>query len=215
MHRGESETAALSSVTKNEPGPPMATLPTIWFLRHGQTEWNRERRLQGHLDSPLTAQGIADAERQARLMQPILRDDPALFVSPLGRARQTAEIALAGADYRLDDRLKEIHAGDWQGALMDDLLASRPDWAAARPTGLEIYQAAPGGEGKDAFVQRIQSFLDDLTEPSVVVAHGLLGQVLRTLACGGDPDRAGQMSNRQGCVYLLEDGRETVLEPDT
>ncbi|MGB3244419.1 MAG: histidine phosphatase family protein, partial [Sulfitobacter sp.] len=50
----------------------MKSYPTIWFLRHGQTEWNRAYRLQGQLDSPLTTQGQAEAARQAVLMPPIL-----------------------------------------------------------------------------------------------------------------------------------------------
>ena len=190
----------------------MATYPKIWFLRHGQTEWNRAFRLQGQLDSPLTAQGIADAQRQAQLMPPILAQAPAIYVSPLGRTRQTADIALGGAAYVTDDRLMEIHAGAWQGRLRDDILAEHPTWAARHPTALEIYEAAEGGEGIAAFHARICAFLADLTEPTVIVAHGLLGQVLRAEVCGLTLQQAGHLSNDQGCVYLLENGQETVLE---
>lgn len=190
----------------------MKIYPTIWFLRHGQTEWNREYRLQGQLDSPLTAQGIAEAKAQAALIPPILAQHPDIFVSPLGRARQTADIVLNGAAYRTDDRLREINAGHWQGRTRTEILAANPDWAATSPTPLEIYEAAEGGEGLSAFQTRILSFLDDLTGPTVIVAHGLLGQVLRAEVCGIDLQAAGRLSNRQGCIYLLEQGRETVLE---
>mgnify|MGYP000226990140 CR=1 FL=1 len=186
--------------------------PKIWFLRHGQTEWNKVYRLQGQLDSPLTQQGIAEAKRQAVIMPPILANSPEIFASPLGRARQTADIALAGATYQTDPRLMEIHAGKWQGLVRTDIMAAHPDWAASGPSALEIYEAAKGGEGLAAFQARITAFLDDLTQPSVIVAHGLLGQVLRGLVRGLDMHQAGQLSNRQGCVYLLENGIETVLE---
>jgi len=190
----------------------MITYPKIWFLRHGQTEWNKAYRLQGQLDSPLTQLGIVQAHRQAQIMPEILALGPDIHVSPLGRARQTADIALGGAAYRSDPRLMEIDAGKWQGMLRADILAIRPQWAQADPSALEIYEAAEGGEGVSAFRARIRSFLEDLTGPSVIVAHGLLGQVLRAHICGVGPALAGRLSNAQGVVYELENGMEQVLE---
>ncbi len=186
--------------------------PKIWFLRHGQTEWNKAYRLQGQLDSPLTVQGIVEAQRQALILPPILGENPDIFVSPLGRARQTADIALGGAVYELDARLMEIDAGKWQGMLRADIMAARPDWAVTGPSALEIYEAAEGGEGLASFKARIVDFLQDLKRPTVIVAHGLLGQVLRGVVRGMDMQQAGQLSNHQGCVYMLENGLEKVLE---
>ncbi|MEM8949536.1 MAG: histidine phosphatase family protein [Pseudomonadota bacterium] len=190
----------------------MRDYPKIWFLRHGQTEWNKAYRLQGQLDSPLTEQGLDDAKQQALLMPPILALGPAIYVSPLGRARQTADIALDGADYVTDDRLMEVHAGDWQGQTREQVFAANPALAASRANALEIYAAAPNGEGMQAFCARVAGFLDGLTVPSVIVAHGLLGQVLRGIVRGMDMEEVGRLSNRQGCVYVLENGVETVLE---
>ena len=190
----------------------MTSYPKIWFLRHGQTEWNRAFRLQGQLDSPLTEQGIAEAHRQALIMPEILAQNPALYASPLGRVRQTADIALGGATYKTDARLKEIDAGAWQGLLRAEVLAQVPDLAAEHPSALEIYQAAPGGEGITGLSTRVQAFLADLEGPSVIVAHGLLGQVLRAHVRGLDLAMAGGLSNDQGVVYELENGREQVLE---
>ena len=190
----------------------MQSYPKIWFLRHGQTEWNKAYRLQGQLDSPLTEQGIQDAERQAELIAPALAEQPDVFVSPLGRTLQTAKIALGDTAYRADDRLMEIHAGEWQGRLRSDILAELTDTAAQQFSALEIYEAATGGEGLAAFQMRIKAFLRDLTGPTVIVAHGLLGQVLRAEVRGLDMARAGHLSNLQGCVYVLENGQETVLE---
>ncbi len=192
----------------------MTTYPKIWFLRHGQTEWNKVYRLQGQLDSPLTDQGVAEAHRQAAMMPAILAQKPSLFVSPLGRTRQTADIALCGLPYATDPRLMEIHAGKWQGMLRADILSADPTWAETCPTALEIYEAADGGEGLAALHTRVCGFLSDLSGPSVIVAHGLLGQVLRAEARGLPLNKAGALSNHQGCIYVLENGQETLLESD-
>lgn len=193
----------------------MPDYPKIWFLRHGQTEWNKAFRLQGQLDSPLTSQGIADAQRQAEIMREVLKNAPPCFVSPLGRTRHTADIALEGTAYKTDPRLMEIHAGAWQGRFRSEILAEHPDWAGTSPTALEIYETAPEGEGITALHARVVDFLHDLTEPTVIVAHGLLGQVLRAEVCGMPMQDAGRLSNQQGCVYLLDNGQEDVLEADT
>ena len=181
--------------------------PKIWFLRHGQTEWNLERRLQGHLDSPLTELGREQARQQARIMRPILAEVVAgsggVFASPLGRAQQTAQIALSGHSFKTDPRLAEVATGAWEGRLRDEVAPGGGD--------LFVYTSAPGGEGFDALEGRVSAFLNDLQGPSIVVSHGLWGQVLRGLVCGLDRSSMGQLSNLQGCVYLLENGQETVL----
>ena len=90
----------------------MKSYPKVWFLRHGETEWNAEGRVQGQTESVLSERGKVHAQQQAELMAPILADNPPCIVSPLKRTRQTADIALGGRDYQTDDRLKEIFAGD-------------------------------------------------------------------------------------------------------
>ena len=159
----------------------MKSYPKVWFLRHGETEWNAEGRVQGQTESVLSERGKVHAQQQAELMAPILAHNPPCIVSPLKRTRQTADIALGGRDYQTDDRLKEIFAGDWEGHL---------------------------------FQARVNAFVDTLTEPTVVVAHGLSGQLLRGALCGLSRAELGQLSNRQGCVYVLENGQETVLSVD-
>lgn len=183
------------------------TLPKIWFLRHGQTEWNLERRLQGRLDSPLTPEGVAQAEAQARLIAPALAEvaggPGGLFVSPLGRAQQTARIALGDVAYRVDERLAEIDTGDWEGRLRDELGRGGPD--------LEAYADAPGGEGFTGLNARVTQFLETVQGPSIVVSHGLWGQVMRGRVQGLDRSEMATLDNRQGVVYVLENGQETVL----
>lgn len=190
----------------------MVTYPKIWLLRHGQTEWNAQRRIQGQLESPLTALGIEQAHRQAALMGDILALDPDCFCSPLGRAQQTAKIALKGTDFKTDTRLAEANAGLWQGQTLDEVRIKWPDLFHANPHNLDLFCVAPESEGFQAFQARIADFLGDLTGPSVIVAHGLLGQVIRGLTRGLGRTEMGALPNQQGCVYLLDNGTEQVLE---
>lgn len=183
----------------------------IYFLRHGETRWNVEKRIQGQLDSPLTERGIRDAQAQARLLAPILADNPSCYVSPLGRTRHTADIALAGRPYFVDERLSEAHAGDWQGMLRSEAKRQNPQSVTPDISALELFLVAPGGEGYAAFEARILNFMHSLIAPSVVVSHGLLGQVLRGLILGKRREEMSAQSNLQGCVYVLKDGQETIL----
>ncbi len=169
-------------------------------------------RIQGQLSSELTEQGLADARAQAELMRPVLAQGPKCYASPLERAQKTAEIALGGAAFTTDARLAEAHAGEWQGRLRADVLRECPELARPDVSVLDIFLAAPGGEGYARFEARIRDFLHSLTGPSVIVSHGLLGQVLRGIICGLDLAEMGQLSNDQGCVYVLENGAERVLK---
>jgi len=182
--------------------------PDIWFLRHGQTEWNLEGRIQGRLDSSLTALGRKQAAEQGRITGPVLDRFPQLeqriFVSPLGRAQETARIALPSRAFHTDPRLAEIDTGAWEGCLRRDVVGGRH--------GLEAYCAAPDGEGFDRLQARVRAFLTDLNGPAIVVAHGILGQVLRGTVCGLRRMDMAALSNDQGCIYQLAEGRETRLD---
>src|SRR3954463_11872778 len=100
--------------------PPAALTHTLYFVRHGETDWNLEARLQGQRDVPLNDFGRVQAEEAgARLRGLVLRYEKLDYVaSPLGRARETMErlretIGLAPRTYRIDDRLKELTFGGW------------------------------------------------------------------------------------------------------
>ena len=189
----------------------MPNYPKIWLLRHGQTEWNAEQRIQGQLESKLSPLGIKHARHQAELMKPILQQNPPCFVSPLGRAQQTADIAMGGAPFETDARLAEAHAGELQGMTRSEVAERYPHIYGDNPQVLDLFCAAPGGEGYENFRARIADFMSTLTEPTVVVAHGLFGQVMRGLVQGLERSQMAVLGNEQGCVYVLEDGAETVL----
>ena len=111
----------------------MPAFPPILLLRHGQTGWNAAGRVQGQMESELTETGRAHAARQGEILAGLgdVLESHALYCSPLWRTRQTAEIALgpAFARVRFDDRLKEVHAGDWQGWLRADIPARWPEFS--------------------------------------------------------------------------------------
>jgi histidine phosphatase superfamily protein (branch 1) len=128
------------------PGPCALRLGvTIYFLRHGETDWNRALRYQGQHDIPLNEQGRAQARRNGEALRALLPDIAAaeFVASPLSRARETMEIARAGlglapSGYRVDDRLKELHYGHWEGQLAADLPALDPTGRDARRRSVRL-----------------------------------------------------------------------------
>ena len=187
--------------------------PTLYVLRHGETEWNREGRFQGALHSPLTELGRAQAERQARILAGLDLDGVVIRVSPQARAFQTAAIALSGhgADLHTDDRLRELEVGDWSGQHKDEITAvgaTKPD----APDGwLAQLEFAPGGEGLAALRARCESFLDDLSGPTLCVTHGVTGRMLRGLALGLPVGKLEELPGGQGNVHIVEEGRHRTL----
>lgn len=194
----------------------MTEYPPLFILRHGQTEWNLAHRIQGALDSPLTQLGEAQAQTQTRLLTQIL-DQYACeaVVSPLGRTRQTAEIALAGhkltAPIRFDARIAEITAGEWQGLERSEIARKWPQEAQAS-NDFEYYTQSVGGEGATALRARCEVFLSEITKPTILVTHGICSVMLRGLACGLDHKGMCQLPLTQGCIFVIEDGREEILQ---
>ena len=100
---------------------------TILLARHGETDWNRDRRVQGHSDIPLNDAGRAQARDLARQLRNERLD--AVYASDLSRARETAEIAAAGTDLPVRELidLRERHFGTWEGLTDDDIRARFPE----------------------------------------------------------------------------------------
>ncbi len=183
----------------------------IYLVRHGETEFNRERRLQGHVESALTEKGLAQARAVGELLAGLTAaaEDWRIVSSPLGRARRTAEIIarrLGAADVEIEPRLIELSWGAWDGRLRDDLAAAHPDtfgrtnWAFHAPTG-ETY---------DEMCARLHAWLDELPpEPArriIAVSHGVTGRVLRGLYAGLPPDEVVTQDVPQDAVFRLADG---------
>jgi len=105
----------------------------------------------------------------------------------------------------------EIHAGVWQGLMYDDVLSRWSDLVNTQMSALELFAHAPEGEGIVAFRTRIQSVLDSLQGPTVIVAHGLWGQVARAILRDLSEAEMHRLDNLQGVVYEIDAGQETVL----
>lgn len=182
--------------------------PDLCLIRHGQTVWNAQGRLQGRLDSPLTERGRA----QAAALRPLVADLPGLrLCSPLGRAVQTARLLFGDAPVTLDDRLAEIGLGDFSGRLIAELRAERPDVFAGPPHAW--YDRVPNGEGLAALSARLSALLDALPGPAVVVTHGMALAMLCHLATGRPLHRVHAACQRQGAVHVIRRGRHDILAP--
>lgn len=192
-------------------------VPTIYFLRHGETEWNALGRLQGTKDVPLNARGRSQAVHAADVLSDLLRGDrkdkAALpyVSSPLGRARQTMELvrgklALPVADYALDDRLREIGYGTWEGLTLAESEASDPDVYARRLA--DKWTIAPaGGETYAAVQLRMLDWYESLLVDTVAVAHGGTCRALMVALGIETPASAAELFIEQGAVYVFRDGR--------
>ncbi|MCL1694644.1 histidine phosphatase family protein [Lysinibacillus sp. BPa_S21] len=114
----------------------MRKLTTFYLVRHGETMWNKEHRLQGWLDSPLSEIGSLHAEKLRDHLKSI--SFTAAFSSSSGRAKETLHILLADQQLPIyyEDDLREIFLGDWQGKTVEDIMTSHPDY--------ELYTNYPG-----------------------------------------------------------------------
>ncbi len=193
----------------------------LFLIRHGETAWNRERRFQGQLDSPLTERGIEQAERAGKRLLAEL-DDPAGYLlasSPLGRAHHTAalvarEIGCAAGEITLDDRLMEMTWGHWDGLTAAEIEARDPELWQARIDDRWTVAPPGGGETQQAILDRAMAWLEDLAPAArvVAVAHGALGRAIRTAYLGLPAAAMLELDEPQDAFFRLRDGRVERIE---
>ncbi|CAN5273958.1 histidine phosphatase family protein [soil metagenome] len=183
--------------------------PTIYFARHGETEWNSIRRVQGALDSPLTAKGRDQARDVGRILLDELgyKPDYRLVASPRGRALETAGfIAEAlGLTIKTDERLTEVTLGSWDGLTRDEI-DRRIGPGFADPTGEAWHFEAPDGESFAAARQRVSSWLDEIDCNTIAAGHGLSGKILRGIYADLDEVQSLALAEPQGEVFRMKDG---------
>ncbi|HUP51254.1 MAG TPA: histidine phosphatase family protein [Longimicrobiales bacterium] len=161
----------------------------IYFVRHGESEWNAIHRFQGQWDSDLTPRGREQADRNGRLLAGL--GIGALFVSPLDRARQTAEIINAYLDVPAlyDGRIMEWDCGDWSGHRREEVIDGWPAQWAARRADLFHYRG-PNCENYPDMFDRAAPFVEELlaleAERVAVVSHGMIGKVMTSILLGLD-----------------------------
>jgi 2,3-bisphosphoglycerate-dependent phosphoglycerate mutase len=148
----------------------------VYLIRHGETLWNTERRLQGQLDSPLTADGLQQASLLAAKLSAVRFD--AFYSSDLGRARHTAEIIASRSaqnDITFDERIRERHFGSFQGLTWEEIKEKFPEEAAKEMSGNPM-NVVPGGESKQVLLSRTVSFFDEIAlrhvdQKILVISH--------------------------------------------
>jgi broad specificity phosphatase PhoE len=185
----------------------------LYFVRHGETDWNFEQRIQGQLDIPLNGTGRRQAARNGAKLKELISDVGAVdFVSsPLVRTIETMEIVrtvlgLERSGYGTDARLKEVHFGDWQGRRWSEVQAFDPEGYAARLA--DTFRWRPrGGESYAELMTRSVAWLESLSRDCIVVSHGGVSRVLRGYLLGLHPDEVPHLSVPQDRVLVLEAGR--------
>jgi probable phosphoglycerate mutase len=169
----------------------LPTWPEIYFIRHGETPWNAEKRYQGRRDIPLNekgqAQALANGVTLARLLES--RDiDPATLewhASPLSRTRETMErvrraFANPLPDVKYDVRLVEISFGILEGLLHNELPATMAIAPGGRDATYWEFRPEQGENYRDVET-RLNAFAATLQGPSVIVAHGGIARTFRVL----------------------------------
>jgi broad specificity phosphatase PhoE len=191
-------------------------MPTIYYIRHGETAWNAEGRLQGTRDVPLNDLGRRQAAAAGRILFDLFARDGRsaqtlpFVASPLGRARQTMELVrgslrLPPDGYAVDDRLREIAYGQWEGSTLDEMQAADPGFFARRQAD-KWTMAAPGGESYAEVQTRVTAWYRQVTADTVVVAHGGTARALMVALGFETPASAADLSIEQGTVYVFADG---------
>ncbi|WP_157967800.1 histidine phosphatase family protein [Cohaesibacter intestini] len=187
--------------------------PRIVFMRHGETEWNLAGRAQGHLNSPLTAKGQAQAQRLGEILKRelITPEGYTQMVSPIGRTLETS--ANIKKHFPFDptpiDLLKEIDLGKLSGLNRAEMEEQFPDHMAGKPD-YDWYFGAPDGETMDDMRKRATQWLDSLIGPTIAVAHGQIGKVIRGVYLGLSDEQILRLQEPQGVVHLLDHGTETI-----
>lgn len=189
--------------------------PLVYMIRHGQTDWNFEARLQGQADTDINATGRAEADRNGKRLAELI-PDPSGFdfvASPLRRTCETMErirmaMGLPPQGYGTDKRLAEVHFGDWQGSTYDELEARQPGSTLARARGK--WDFLPPGAGAESYAmlaERVRPWLEELGRPTICVTHGGVIRVAFHLLAGMPGDLAAAMHVSQDRILRIADGR--------
>jgi broad specificity phosphatase PhoE len=191
----------------------------LYVIRHGQTDWNAERRLQGQRDIDLNAVGREQARVNGVTLAAILGDDAGDFdyvCSPLGRTRATMEIVrtamgLPPKDYRTDERLVEVSFGAWEGSTLKELKVTQPDRLAER--NLAKWDFIPPGDDAESYEimsWRVGSWLQTVDRPTVCVAHGGVIRAIFRLIADIPKDQAAEGEIPQDRILKIELSEKTI-----
>ncbi len=186
------------------------------LIRHGQSTWNQEHRIQGQLDPPLSELG----RRQAALLGARLagRRFAGLYTSDLVRAFETAEVVGAAVHLKPEPRtsLREVFLGEWEGLTTEEIAERYPEaWAGW--VNEPDWDVVPGGEGQAVFDRRVAAAMDDILRlhphgDVLVVTHGGVIQVALHRIVGKPSRGLFPFKIQNASITLLErrDGRSII-----
>lgn len=193
---------------------PDSSKPLVYFVRHGQTDWNAEGRFQGQNEVDLNDTGRTQADRNGRLLRELIPDHATFdFVaSPMRRTVETMQrlrlaMGLEADGFRTDPRLIEVHFGDWQGQRLSDLKGVMPDiFRQRRQDKWNMVPPGANGESYQMLLMRVQPWFDALSLPTVCVAHGgILRAVFRLTDTMSEAD-AANLTIPQDKILRMENG---------
>lgn len=186
----------------------------IYMIRHGQTDWNVEGRMQGQKDIDLNATGRGQAMRNGETLAHVLGDTAGAFdfvASPLRRTRETmerirAEMRLDPLAYRIDERLKEVSFGDWEGFTLPEIARVTPERVEERARHKwDFIPPGPDAESYEILSWRIGAWLASVERPTVSVSHGgVIRSCFRLV---------GNMDEEEACDINIPQDR--ILKMDT
>ncbi len=183
------------------------------LIRHGPTQWNLDRRIQGRADPPLAPAGRAAVS--AWRLPPKLTGDWIWLTSPLARARETAAL-LHGAPVSIEPALIEMDWGAWEGLRLSSIRAEGgAAMAASEARGLDFQP--PGGESPRQVQDRLRPLLARLAasgRPTVAVTHKGVIRALHALASGWDMTGPAPEKLRDGCAQRFLLGPDGAPETD-
>jgi len=194
----------------------LVSFPLFYFVRHGETDWNAERRLQGQLDVPLNGVGRRQSAHCGSTLRGLIAArhrapaDFAFVASPLSRARETMEIlrdtlGLTREGYVIDPRLVELSYGRWEGLTYEEVQALDRSALAVRERNKWNF-TIPGGESYAELLARVRDWQAELTTETIMAAHGGVARTLMVLFGVRAPEDATQGEVLQGVVYEFAPG---------
>jgi probable phosphoglycerate mutase len=186
---------------------------TVYYIRHGETDWNVAGRLQGNQDTPLNARGEVQAIHCGEVLRDLFARDGVdagaldYVSSPLLRARRTMALArtalgLPPEGYRVEQRLIEIAFGDWEGFTIAQLRNRDPQRMAQREHDKWAF-VPPGGESYAMVSGRMRAWYEELTRDVMVTAHGGTARGLIAHLGIAAPAAAPLVDIVQGVVYVF------------
>ena len=189
---------------------------TIYVVRHGQTEWNVATRMQGHMDSALTALGRVQADLHGRILAR-LGGIESIVASPLGRTRETADLVNAhlAVPLRHAPALMERDCGAWSGLTIKEIAATYPDEWRARLDD-PYYHRPPGGENLVDMELRVQGLLEALLcgpqRSLTLITHGVMSRVILKRLLDLEPELAVTVRHPNELFYRVEIENEGYAE---